>query len=272
MKRVAWTTDIHLNFLEREPRQAFFDALLAADLDGLLIGGDIGESYLIELHLLEMAEILRIPIYFVLGNHDFYRGSIADTRRRVTKLAAETPELVYLSAESVVPLGDTTALVGHDGWADARLGDFEHSEVLLNDYHLIEELFHFDEHSQLDRAALSRALSIQGDVAAEHFRRVLPVAFATHSRVVALTHVPPYAEACWHAGRLADDDYLPHFASQAAGLVMSQMMREHPERELLVLCGHTHGAGEAKILDNLHVLTGDAEYGKPVIARIFEFD
>ena len=27
-----------------------------------------------------------------------------------------------------------TCLIGHDGWADGRLGDFSGSKVLLNDY------------------------------------------------------------------------------------------------------------------------------------------
>ena len=43
-------------------------------------------------------------------------------------------------------------------------------------------------------------------------------------------------------------------------------------RELLVLCGHTHGSGETQILDNLHVLTGGAKYGEPAIQRVFEFE
>ena len=32
---------------------------------------------------------------------------------------------------------------------------------------------------------------------------------------------------------------------------------------MTVLCGHTHSAGIAKILPNLEVRTGAAEYGRP---------
>ena len=49
-------------------------------------------------------------------------------------------KMVYLSQAGVVELTPSTALVGHDGWADARLGDFDHSDVVLNDYVLIDEL------------------------------------------------------------------------------------------------------------------------------------
>jgi hypothetical protein len=35
-----------------------------------------------------------------------------------------------------------------------------------------------------------------------------------------------------------------------------------------VLCGHTHGAGEARILPNLDVKTGGAEYGGPSLQEL----
>ena len=47
-------------------------------------------------------------------------------------------------------------------------------------------------------------------------------------------------------------------------------MKAHPNRELTVLCGHTHGEGEAQILKNLRVLTGGAKYGVPTIQQVFE--
>jgi hypothetical protein len=47
-------------------------------------------------------------------------------------------------------------------------------------------------------------------------------------------------------------------------------MAAHPTRQATVLCGHTHGRGEVQMLDNLTVLTGGADYGKPEVQRIFE--
>ena len=52
--------------------------------DVLAVSGDIGESHDIAGYLQEMEEIVQKPTYFVLGNHDFYRGSIVETRREVT--------------------------------------------------------------------------------------------------------------------------------------------------------------------------------------------
>lgn len=47
-------------------------------------------------------------------------------------------------------------------------------------------------------------------------------------------------------------------------------MPDYPDRQLTVLCGHTHGAGETRPLDNVLILTGGAEYGRPVVQRVFE--
>lgn len=38
--------------------------------------------------------------------------------------------------------------------------------------------------------------------------------------------------------------------------------------KLLARCGHTHGDGEVRVLDNFYVWTGRADYGSPEIQRI----
>lgn len=84
------------------------------------------------------------------------------------------------------------------------------------------------------------------------------------------THVPPFKEACWHDGEISDDKWLPHFACKAVGNVLEKLMIEHPDRQMTVLCGHTHSSGRAEILPNLFVKTGGAEYGSPAIQEIIE--
>src|SRR5262245_20670356 len=90
---------------------------------------------------------------------------------------------------------------------DSRLGDYWKSDVMLNDWGLIAEFGGFDE----DPGEWLARLKELGDEAARHFRSVLPDALARYCRVVVLTHVPPFREACWHEGRISDDNWLPHF-------------------------------------------------------------
>jgi len=67
-------------------------------------------------------------------------------------------------------------------------------------------------------------------------------------------------------------NFLPYFSCKAVGDVMEKVMRAYPQSILLVLCGHTHGGGEIKVLDNLRVLTGEAEYGTLRINGVLEVE
>ncbi len=210
----------------------------------------------------------RGPVAFVLGNHDFYRGSIAGVRAAVRELCRDVPNLRWMPDAGVVPLTDTTCLVGHDGWGDGRLGNYRGSDVLPSDFGLIAE-FDGPEEDAGERLAKLNAF---GDEAATHFRAVLPGALARFEHVVALTHVPPFREACWYRGRTSGDDWLPFFTCKAAGDALAEAMVAAPGRKMTVLCGHTHGAGEAQVLPNLRVLTGGAVYGEPRVQRVLDLE
>jgi Icc protein len=87
-----------------------------------------------------------------------------------------------------------------------------------------------------------------------------------------LTHVLPFRESCWHEGHISNDDYLPHFACRAVGDRLSAIVRDHTESRVRVFCGHTHSSGFARVLDNLEVFTGDAQYGEPRLQKILELE
>ena len=264
--RVCWLTDLHLNMVSPGEVEKFAAGVVARRPDAVLIGGDTSESKDLIDQLARLARLLRVPVYFVLGNHDYYYGSIEIVRQRIEALCAREPSLVYLSAANVATLSPQVGLVGHDGWADGRLADYFASSVMMNDDFLIAELI------GLTRAARWERLKGLADEAAAHIRRVLPPALERFPRVILLTHVPPFREACWYAGEISNDDWLPHFTCQAVGEAIREVMHDFPTRQLTVLCGHTHGQGEARPLANVQVLTGGAVYGRPEIQRVFELD
>jgi 3',5'-cyclic-AMP phosphodiesterase len=262
MKHLAWITDVHFNFVDQVRIDAFCAVLADPAPEGVLLSGDTGEAHNVALYLDALAARLDCPVYFVLGNHDFYRGTIAGVRKKIETLCATVPQLIWLPRAGVRALTPDTGLIGHDGWADGRLGDYWGSDVFLNDYVLIGEFLGLDPRERLE------TLHALGDEAAAHFRSVLPEALARFRHVLVLTHVPPFREACWHEGRISDDNWLPHFSCKAVGEVLAEVMSAHPDRQMTVLCGHTHGAGAAQILPNLRVLTGGAVYGNPQLQQI----
>jgi Icc protein len=264
--RLAWLTDIHLNFLGARQLERFLKLLNESDADRLLITGDIGESASLVDYLHRLSAQTGKPIYFILGNHDFYFSSVERVRSAARRLTEDNDALHYLTHASVIELSPDTALVGHDGWADGRYGNFLTSPVMLNDYVLIHEL------ALLEPAERLRRLNALGDEAADHLYTVLPDALRRYERVFVALHAPPYPEACWHEGKSAapDNPHLPHFTCKAAGDALRALANEYPHSNITVLCGHTHGVGSVQMFPNLRVLTGGAEYGAPVIQHIFE--
>jgi hypothetical protein len=264
MPRFAWLTDLHLNFLRVGELDRFLRLLRETECEGLLITGDIGEAHDLVAWLDWLDRAIDRPIWFVLGNHDFYRGSIDEVRRQVNAFCRDRPNLHYLSASGPLELAPNVGIVGHDGWADGRLGDFQRSLVRMADFELIDELVSAGSEG---RWPLLKSLA---DAAAAHVRRVLPQALERYPRVLLLTHVPPYLQACWHEGRISDDQWAPHFTSKAMGDAIADVMRAWPQRRLTVLCGHTHGRGEYCPAENVEVLTGGAIYGQPGVERVLE--
>lgn len=267
--RVAWTTDLHLDWIDQPRKRDELVRSIRADApDAVVLTGDVADGPQTGRYLRFLESELERPIYFVLGNHDFYGRTIREGRRQTAALAAESEHLVYLTTAGVVELTPTTAIVGHDSWGDARLGDYDRSKVWLPDFVTVKDLADVSH----DRELLRRRLHALGDEAAGSLRSVLPVALEAHRRVVLATHVPPYRESAWHGEGFSDDNWLPFFSCKAVGDVLREVMERRPDRELLVLCGHTHGSGEARILDNLRVLTGGSGYERPGQHHVLELD
>ena len=190
------------------------------------------------------------------------KSSIEKVCADIKVLTQNSQWLNWLTDVDIVKLTEETCLIGHDSWADGRFGNYEESQVTLNDYLLIREF------SSLNHKERLIQLNKLGDSAAAKVKRVLPQALERFCHALFLTHVPPFKEACFFGEGISDDNWLPHFGCKAVGEILVELMKSKIDRDMVVLCGHTHGAGSVKILPNLHVITGGAEYGKPQIQKI----
>lgn len=263
--QLAWMTDIHLNFLGAIQINNWLTAIKQEKFHALLITGDIGEANTLEDYLIRLQGRLNVPIYFVLGNHDYYHSSIADVRTHVLDIHNEHAGLNWLPEQGIVKLNDTTALVGHGAWGDGGYGNFHQSSLMLNDYTLIQELADLSSDDRLEK------LQALGRDSAEYIAQILPRALSEFNHVYVALHVPPFQETCWYDGNTPpdDDEYLPHFTCKHVGDALLKIADQYPDKQITVLCGHTHGWGEVLIRPNLQVITSGAVYGKPTIARIF---
>ncbi len=258
MFKLAWLTDPHLNFAGVQKAHALAERARAWRAGALVISGDIGESHDVEGWLTLLAQRAGCPIYFVLGNHDYYGAPISETREAIAALCVRVPGLVWLHGARPITLTSQVALVGVDGWGDARVGDALGSPVRLADFSQIEDL------AGLPQPQLAARLRALGDESARALRAPLEEALSSHD-VIVVTHVPPWREAAWHEGNISDDAWAPFFVCQAVGQVLDEAAAAHPHRQITVLCGHTHGGGELWRAPNLRACTGAAVYRHPAL-------
>ena len=263
----AWLTDLHLNFLTPQERLVFYQTIIDTMIDAVFISGDSAEAPSIHEILLEMSHIIRKPIYFVLGNHDYYRGSVAGVRADMTRLTQTSEFLHWLPASGVQKLSADILLVGTDGFADGRYGDYENSPVSLNDSYLIDELY---QKKLLSKKHLQFKMQQLADDDAKQLYHDIETGVATYKpkKIIVLTHVPPFPEVCMYQGRQTDDYFLPYFSSKATGDVLLRAACHYPLVEFLTLCGHTHSYACSNPFPNLTITVGAAEYYYPNIQEV----
>jgi predicted MPP superfamily phosphohydrolase len=270
LNKLAWLTDTHLNFLDSEDRSLFYQEIVNSNCDAVLISGDIAEAPSIVNILREMEAQIQKNIYFVLGNHDYYRGNVDSVRETMTALTNKHEHLFWLPAAGLQKLNADTILLGQDGWADGRLGDYQNSRVVLNDSRLIMDLF---QANTLGKYKLLEKMQQLADDDAKLLQWNLTEATQLNpKKIIVVTHVPPFKEACQYNGMISDDYWLPFFSSKATGDILTECAVNHPSIEFLVLCGHTHGKADFSPLNNLIVKTGHAEYGEPEIQECIKFN
>lgn len=266
--RLAWATDVHLEFAEEAMRSIFAKEIVNQQADALLLTGDIANAKLIERLLKELQGRIGIPIYFNMGNHDFYGGHISLRRQWAEEITKSDVPLFWVEGMEPVELANDVCLVGVDGWGDGQLGSPYSSDVLLNDWDLIKEFLKAD--ALYNREARMKLLRRYGNRAGDTIRARLKEALPRFKHLLLMTHVPPWKEATWHEGAHSDDAWLPWFSCKAVGDVIVDEVGKHPDRVMTVICGHTHGRGYSKINKQIDVYTGGARYRSPKVQCTFD--
>ena len=270
-------TDIHLDFITHAASpnvssknlDTFCHLVLRENPDGALISGDISLATSLEEHLIDLESRLKMPIYFVLGNHDFWGGSFNSIRNLCSKITRESEYLRYLTVMNYTQLAPSVALVGHDGWYDGLNGDPRVTNFIMNDWTHITD---FVRATRLDGSIdLNKILSIsrqQARSAANHLAMSIKSAITQKNvkKIIVLTHVPPFLNP---HGRNEPELNL-WYSSKTLGDMLFSAAAAYPDVTFKVLCGHVHEACTLQITPNLIFQSGVAEYSKPMPQGIIE--
>ena len=269
MFRLVWATDVHLEFADVYEKQRFAAQIVKQRPTALMLTGDIANAKQIEPLLKELHKEIQVPIYFNLGNHDFYGGSIDAVRKWATEITRDvTSDLRWIEAVGIVKLSNDTCLIGIDGWGDGHIGDPYRSRVVLNDWDHIYEFHKIG--AIINYGHRIKLLNKLGKEAAEKLKPVLAEALTKYNRVLLMTHVPPWLEATWHQGKHSDEQWAPWFSCKAVGDAIVKEAKKHPGKKVTVFCGHTHGFGYSEITDQVDVYTGGAIYQFPEVQCCLE--
>jgi predicted phosphohydrolase len=261
--KLAWASDIHLDSCDPMTRRGFAEEC-ADRSDALVVTGDITNGRETTLFTTFAARYGK-PVYFVLGNHDYWHRSFASAEAEYRQIVLSAANAHFLDASEPIALASDVELCGVSGWYDARFGNHETSQFALNDWWRIADLDLARRGGSLIQTCRRRA-----DAFARKATKKLKNSTAKH--VIFATHVPPFEGACWHMGRRSDPDALPYYTNKALGLALNRWAAANPDRALTTLCGHSHSRGDYRALPNHIVRTAAAEYGQPSIEHVFELE
>lgn len=257
--KLLWTSDLHFNFLTPARQEKLFEDVNNSGASAFLIAGDIATSKSIIDVLDRMSKGIKVPIYFVLGNHDYYNGSIIETEVRITKFCEEFKNLIPLFAvDGPISLSPAVGLVGING----AFGDFGYGNkdttVELTDFTAIEELRITGKEKRIP--VLHNFASMHAYSAKKKLEYAVSDGF---EHIILLMHVPPFDAASWYKGQQSSPDFLPYFSNKKIGESIKNVAEDNPNVKFTVLCGHTHGHGSVRVLSNLRIITCGSDYRYP---------
>lgn len=262
-KRYIWLTDTHFNFLDPKELNAFYQELRATPADGIFLTGDISTGpFLIE-HLTALQQSTKLPVFFILGNHDYYRVYINDIQKKVKYLTEHNPQLHYLTTNRPIALNSNSVLIGHDGWYDAKWREPLTPFIFMWDWYYIKDfraLFGIAERIEFMRDLAAKA--------SEDILNKLNKVIKQYSTIYLLTHFPPWPEESDRYFGLIEKFWKPYNSCKTMADTLINFMADHPDKKLIVLAGHTHLKRQVQITPNIELRVGDAEFGKPQIQDI----
>lgn len=274
MAKYVWATDIHLDLLGEDNQRLiqFGESLVRTNPTGIFLTGDISTARKLVYHLSALDRIAKRPIFFVLGNHDYWDADTTQVRKAMKELTNVSPFLRYMPTMLYQAITPSTAVVGHDCWYDAGAGNWQNSNMVLQDWKRMGDYVQVNK-NKATIVATSRKLAHEG---VQHIHNGIKAAARYHKNIIVLTHFPPFAQSHVHEGHAGSVDAMPWYVNHMMGQMLMDASKAfdgqdgRPKVHFNVLCGHTHGTFNGNITPNLEVHVGGAEYGAPGVAGIIE--
>jgi len=254
-KRYLWLTDTHLDKVFPWTLARFILHIIKEDPAGIFLTGDISNGLLTCWHLKLLARFIKCPIYFVLGNHDYFFHSLDGMHAKIRKLCAEHSNLIWMTEAGIIKLNDEFALIGTDGWYSAENGNPEYLRFTF-DWFMTEDFRRMPSmnaridkwRAMADWSALDIMGKLEGAIAQDY------------KNIIILTHQPPWIEATRDVGTILEKYWLPYNTNIRLGKVIERVMGAHKKKHATVLSGHCHTDNWIYVSRNIECKVQRAKY------------
>ena len=268
----TWVTDTHLLPSDNELNR-FCQKLNDTKSDFILHTGDIcNYSHYTSASLLKMSRQIKKPFLFVLGNHDYSGNSIEEMRKFLREFNLghrELHKMLWLNDVDYVSLGENQALIGIDGFPDARYGKVRGTASFDKIKEFNFNTNFFEQHYFL------KSLRQEADKEANNLNLRLNKAYGNgFKEIIIATHIPPFHELCINRKKSKNEattinySNLPLYSSKIIGDVIKEFAQKHLDSSITIYCGHTHVSHDFQPLSNVNAKVGDAYKYTGVIQKI----
>lgn len=245
-EKYLWFTDPHLSRVMPWNKIALISYLRKENPSGIFLTGDISNGFFATLDLKILSTFVKCPIYFVLGNHDYYGSSFGKVHSDIKSLCKKNKNLVWLTDSEPVSLSNDSALIGTEGWYDGGAGNPKYLAGTI-DWFMIEELRKLN--SSEERLEAFRNLA---STSAKLIEEKIDKAFSNgHSTVYILTHFPPWKEATHHIGTFFENYWLPYNTNVILGETIEKVMKKYPGKNAKIMAGHSHEKKWIHVANNI---------------------
>lgn len=254
-KKYLWYTDAHFDSVDILNKIKFLFRLRSEKPSGIFLTGDIANGPFTKFYLKILAKTVDCPIYFVLGNHDYWFSSFEETHNSIKRLCKEYPNLIWLNNSDIIPLKPKVALIGTDGWYDGNVGNPDYLKYTI-DWLLIKELR--NQPSANARLAKFKKIAYESSIDIEHkIQKAIDLGYKT---IYILTHYPPWKEATRDSGTFLEEFWLPYNVNYILGKTIENIMHNKKKIYVKILAGHIHVDKWIHVKRNIECKINESKY------------
>lgn len=253
--KYLWYTDTHLDKVAPWTLARFISHIISEKPKGVFLTGDISTGPLLCPHLKLLARFIKCPIYFVLGNHDYHFIGIEKQHENIRAACKKYDNLVWLTESDIIDLNHEVALIGAEGWYDARLGNPKYLKYTLD--WLLTPDFRKLPNMEARVEAFREISNKSNQLLEEKLHKALEQGYKT---IYLLTHFPPWKEATRDVGKYLEKFWLPYNVNLNLGQMIEEVMADRKKRNVTVLAGHTHTDAWIHVSRNIECKVNKAKY------------